>query len=178
MHRHLARLGHHGVPGGQRADDGVDEKVQREIPRSDHQDDPERVVRGVGRCRGTEVGRNLHRPRLKPVFEIRQRLVDVGDGEVDLLHLRLGGVLPQVRPERFDQFLLVLDQQGPQPLQLADAPVQSAGDAGVERRTKAADHIRGRFALVRPRLGRLCCGHEVCSVLDAGRAVKGVRGMP
>jgi hypothetical protein len=124
------------------------------------------------------VGGNLHRARLKPVFEVRQRLVDVGDGEVDLLRLGLGGVLPQVRPEGFDQFLLVLDQQCPQPLQLVDAPVQSAGDAGVERRTKAADHLRGRFGPVRPRLGRLCCGHGVCSVLDAGRAVKGVGGMP
>ncbi|MFF7987697.1 hypothetical protein ACFZDK_53145 [Streptomyces sp. NPDC007901] len=81
-------------------------------------------------------------------------------------------------PERFDQFLLVLDQQGPQPLQLVDAPVQWAGDAGVEGRTKAADHLRGRFALVRPRLGRLSCGHGVCSVLEARRAVKGVGGMP
>ena len=65
-------------------------------------------------------------------MSLRGKCDIVGDSEVDLLRLRLGGVLPQVRPERFDQFLLVLDQQCPQPPQLLDAPVQWAGDAGVD----------------------------------------------
>lgn len=124
----LARLDHHGVARGERADHRREREHQRVVPRRDHQHDAERLGDHAGSSRLDREG-HAHTARPHPARQVLDRVVDLGDEKPDLSELRLGAALAEICLQRSLELLAAIDQQGSQALQLFTPPGLRSGEA-------------------------------------------------
>jgi hypothetical protein len=134
--RQLARLDHHPVAGGERADRGRKRELQRVVPGRDDADHPE-WLRDQAVFRGPELQRGRDAPRRHPPLQVPGGVLDFGEQEQRLGDRRLDRrSVAEIGGDRLCEAGLVIGDRRAQPLQ----PIQTLIERRSWFRPRAFEH--------------------------------------
>jgi len=143
MRRDLRRLQHHTVARRNRTHERGEQQLDRVVPRSNDQDDAERLAEDAG-AGGLLLKRGSNLLRAHPSGQLlfREQRLALHDGDVG--DARFERRLAQIGLERSQEIFCVVVHHAHDLIELALAPQGRAGLTGIERGAQALHERRNR----------------------------------
>ena len=169
--RDLRRLQHRRISRSERGDERRKQQHERFVPGADDQGDPQRVATNAD-VAGLKNQRRVDPFIRSPGIQMLQRVIGLLDVVVHVHQIGVHDVATQVLPQRVAEFVMILQEQLPDGLELRLAPGQRTRRPGIEELTLLRDDrgiIGGAHVRSSPSALDRFCGGEFGENREQGK---------